>query len=84
MTGILVLTAVIALLIVALAPAHRRADPSWRPGVDLAVDRDRQRVADELTAVAQRQGRGPSPVDARLRTAGSPVAFPRAVRLRSH
>jgi hypothetical protein len=84
MTGILVLTAVVALLIAALVPAHHRADPSWRPGADLGVDRDRQRVSDELVAVAQRQGRPPARVDAPLRAARSAVTFARPARLRSH
>jgi hypothetical protein len=44
MTGLLIVIAAVALLIAALAPAHHRATAPWRPGADLAVDRDRQRV----------------------------------------
>jgi hypothetical protein len=85
MTGILIVVAAIALLIAALSPAHHRAASTWRPGADLAADRDRQRLADELTAVAQREVRGPRRVGVILGAAGSAVPFHRAaVRLRSH
>ena len=84
MTGILVLVAVVALLIAALSPAHHRAGTPWRPGADLA-DRDAQRLADELTAIAQRQVRSPRRVGAILGAAGSAVPFHRpAPRLSSH
>lgn len=54
MNGILIITALILLLIVALQPAHRRAIIRWRPGLDTRNDRDQARLADELQAVAQR------------------------------
>lgn len=58
MTGLLIVTVAVALLILALAPAHRRArrtcvDP-FRPGADLTVDRDRDRVLAELAALNSR------------------------------
>ena len=85
MTGLLIVIAAVALLIAALAPAHHRATAPWRPGADLAVDRDRQRVGDELTAVAQRQVPGPRRVARVLAAAGSAVPFHRsAPRLTSH
>ncbi len=85
MTGILIVVAAVALLIAALSPAHHRVRTPWRPGADLAVDRDHQRVADELTAVDQRQLRGPRRVGVLLGSAGSAVPFHRsAPRLRSH
>ena len=62
--------AAVALLIAALAPAHRRSMTPWHPGADLSVDRDHQRVIEELTAVAQRQVRGPRRV---ARLLGSPA-----------
>lgn len=85
MTGILIAVAAIALLIAALSPAHHRAASTWRPGADLAADRDRQRVADELTAVSQRQVRSPRRLGATLGATGSAVPVRRsAPRLRSH
>ena len=84
MTGMLIVAAAIALLIAALAPAHRRATTTWRPGADPATDRDQQRLAAELTAVAQRQVRGPR--NARVIGAiGAAVPLHRsAPRLMSH
>ncbi|GAA3710434.1 hypothetical protein GCM10022204_31070 [Microlunatus aurantiacus] len=85
MTGILIVIAAVALLIAALSPAHHRARTPWRPGADVATDRDRQRVADELTATAQRAVRGPRRLSTLLDAAGSAVPFHRsAPRLRSH
>jgi hypothetical protein len=55
MNGILLIAVLIVLLIVALQPAHRRAVPGWRPGLDTRNDRDQARLADELQAVAQRE-----------------------------
>ena len=56
MTGLLIVVAVTALLIIALGPAHRRAQrhspAPFRPGADVKTDRDRQRVLAEITAVA--------------------------------
>ncbi|WP_028708728.1 hypothetical protein [Propionicicella superfundia] len=45
MNGLLICLALVALLVLALQPAHER---SWRPGYDSVVDRDRARQADEL------------------------------------
>lgn len=94
MTGVLVFAAAVLLLIAALSPAHRRAAGSpWRPGADRANDRDEQRVATELAAVAQREARGPRRFGALLGAAGSASPFHRvtlarrtatAPRLRSH
>lgn len=55
MTGLLIVTAVVVLLIAALTPAHRRALTAFRPGFDLAGDRDRQRLTADLSAAAQRR-----------------------------
>ncbi len=49
MTALVISLALVALLIVALQPAHSR---SWRPGFDSRVDRDRARLADELLLLA--------------------------------
>ena len=85
MTGIVIVTAAIVLLIAALAPAHRRSTTPWHPGADLSVDRDHQRLTEELTAVAQRQVRGPRRVARLLGAAGSAVPFHRAApRLTTH
>jgi hypothetical protein len=54
MNGILIISAIILLLIVALQPAHRRAVTPWRPGLDTRNDRDQARLADDLRAAAQR------------------------------
>lgn len=54
MTGSLLILTTIALLIAALAPAHRRAATPYRPGADLSADRDHARLAAELAAAAQR------------------------------
>ncbi|HEY5979598.1 MAG TPA: hypothetical protein VIT41_08180 [Microlunatus sp.] len=78
MTGIVIVLTAIVLLIAALAPAHHRAATHWRPGADLATDRDRQRLTDELAAVAQRQPRGARRVVRLLGTAGSAVPFHRS------
>lgn len=72
MTGIVIVTAAVVLLIAALAPAHRRSTTPWHPGADLSVDRDHQRLTEDLTAVAQRQVRGPRRV-ARLLGAAAPT-----------
>ncbi len=50
MTGLLILAGVVLLLILALAPAHRRASLPWRPGLDTRDDRDLARLKDELHA----------------------------------
>ena len=85
MTGMLIVIAAVALLIAALAPAHRSTTTPWRPGADLASDRDHQRLTEDLTAVAQRQVRGPRRVARLLGAAGSAVPFHRsAPRLRLH
>ena len=55
MTGVLIISALILLLIVALQPAHRRAVTRWRPGLDTRYDRDQARLAEEMQAVAQRE-----------------------------
>jgi hypothetical protein len=73
MTGSLIVIVAVVLLIAALAPAHRRSVTPFRPGADLSADRDRQRLEVELTAVAQRQVRGPRRV-ARLLGAGASAA----------
>ena len=80
MTGILIVTAAIVLLIAALAPAHRRSTTPWHPGADLSVDRDHQRLTEDLTAVAQRRVRvrNPRRVARLLGAAGSAVPFHRA------
>jgi hypothetical protein len=78
MTGFLIVFATAALLIAALAPAHRRARTPFRPGADLSRDRDHQRVDDELDAVAQREVRGPRRAARLLAAAGSAVPFHRA------
>jgi hypothetical protein len=80
----LIVIAAVALLIAALAPAHRRAGTTWQPGADLVSDRDHQRHTDELTAVAQRQVRGPRRLARLLGAAGSAVPFHRSARLTSH
>jgi len=54
MTGLLIVTAVVVLLILALAPAHRRAEGAWRPGFDTRRDRDRPRLLADLAAAADR------------------------------
>lgn len=85
MTGLLIVAAAIALLIAALAPAHRRATTTWRPGADLVTDRDHQRLAAELTAVAQRRVRAAQGVARVRRATGAAVPFHRsASRLISH
>ena len=78
MTGLLIVIAAVALLIAALAPAHRRTTVPFRPGADLATDRDRQRLSDELAAAAQRQVTGPRRAARLLGAAGSAVPFHRA------
>jgi hypothetical protein len=55
MTGILIITALILLLVLALQPAHRRATIGWRPGLDTRNDRDLARLDDDLRAAAQRE-----------------------------
>ena len=85
MTGIVIVTAAIVLLIAALAPAHRRSTTPWHPGADLSADRDHQRLTEELAAVSQRQVRGPRRVARLLGEAGSAVPFHRvAPRLTTH
>lgn len=53
MTGLLIVVTFVALLILALEPAHRRARNNcaipFRPGAQLTVDRDRARVLTEVT-----------------------------------
>lgn len=61
MTALLISLALVALLVLALQPAHSR---SWRPGFDPRVDRDRARQADELRVL---EGSDPQ----RFRRAGS-------------
>jgi hypothetical protein len=78
MTGLLIVIAAVVLLIAALAPAHRRPTVPYRPGADLATDRDRQRLTDELTAAAQRQVTGPRRAARLLGAAGSAAPFHRA------
>lgn len=78
MTGILIVLTVTALLIAALAPAHRRARVPFRPGADLTADHDRRRLIDDLAAADQRRLRGARRT-ARLRgAAGSAGPFHRA------
>ena len=55
MNGVLLISVLILLLVVALQPAQRRAVTRWRPGLDIRNDRDQARLADELRAVAQRE-----------------------------
>ena len=55
MTGMLIIIVLAALLIAALAPAHRRSTPTgFRPGADTTADVDRARLRAELRAAAQR------------------------------
>ncbi|MDQ7992277.1 MAG: hypothetical protein AAGC63_07260 [Propionicimonas sp.] len=54
MTGMLIVTAMVLLLILALRPAHRRAGSTWRPGLDTRPDRDRPRLLTDLAAAADR------------------------------
>ena len=75
MTGLLIVIAAVALLIAALAPAHRRSVTPFRPGADLTADRDHQRLVEELTAVAQRQVRGPRRVAPAARCCRSASPF---------
>ena len=78
MTGIVIVTAAIVLLIAALAPAHRRSTTLWHPGADLSVDRDHQRLTEDLAAVAQRQVRGPRRAAPPRGPGGGGGAVPRA------
>lgn len=78
MTGLLIVAAAVAVLTIALGPAHRRATTPFRPGVDLSRDRDHQRHLAELEAVAQREVRGPRRVARLLAAAGSAAPFHRA------
>ena len=55
MNGILIISALLLLLMVALQPAHRRAVTRWRPGLDTRNDRDQARLGDELRAADQRE-----------------------------
>jgi hypothetical protein len=77
MTGSLIMLAAVALLIAALAPAHRRSTTPSRAGADLTEDRDHQRLIAELTAAEQRQVRGPRRVARLLGAAGAAVPFHR-------
>lgn len=54
MTGILIITVIVLLLVLALRPAHRRAGGNWRPGLDTRPDRDRPRLLADLAAAADR------------------------------
>lgn len=81
MTGLLLLIAMVALLVAALAPAHRRSATTFRPGADLRADRDHQRLVAELTVIAQRQDGGPRRAMRLLGAAGSAVPFHRPARL---
>ena len=58
MTGLLIVITAIALLILALTPAHRRARRNganpFRLGADPAVDRDHDRVLAEIAAISRR------------------------------
>ncbi len=53
MTGLLIVITMVVLLILALEPAHRRAKlggaAAFRPGAELSVDRDRERILAEIT-----------------------------------
>jgi hypothetical protein len=77
MTGLLIVLAAVALLMAALTPAHRRSTTPFRPGADLTMDRDHQRVSQELTVAAQRQMRGPRRVARLLAAAGGALPFHR-------
>ena len=61
MTGLLISAGLILFLILALAPAHRRASLPWRPGLDTRNDRDLGRLRDELHAADP----GPTPLGPR-------------------
>ena len=50
MTGFLIVAGLVLLLVLALGPAHRRAQVPWRPGFETRNDRDLHRLRDELTA----------------------------------
>lgn len=64
MTGLLIALAIVALLVIALQPAHNR---SWRPGFDSRMDRDQLRLTEELRFIADAD-----PVD--NRRSGAPAA----------
>ena len=53
MTGFLLFTLLILLLVAALELTHRRAKGRWRPGRDDRHDRDSVRLAEELRVIAQ-------------------------------
>jgi len=57
MTGLLILGAIVALLVLALEPAHRRqGNRASQLGRAQVIDRDYQRLADELrTRAPERQ-----------------------------
>lgn len=48
MTGFLTVAGLVLLLVLALGPAHRRAQVPWRPGFETRGDRDLHRLKDEL------------------------------------
>ena len=50
MTGFLIVAGLVLLLVLALGPAHRRAQVPWRPGFATRNDRALHRLRDELTA----------------------------------
>ena len=70
MNGILIISALILLLVVALQPAQRRAGTRWRPGLDTRNDRDQARLGDELRAADQREPVAPRSKPVRLFSPG--------------
>ena len=70
MNGILIISALILLLMVALQPAHRRAVTRWRPGLDTRNDRDQARLGDDLRAADQRDPVAPRSEPVRLFSPG--------------
>ncbi len=58
MVEVLVLIVMIAALVLALQPAHRR---TWRPGLEVRLDRDRARLADELALLESFDDPQPAP-----------------------
>lgn len=58
MVEVLVPIVMVTLLVLALQPAHRR---TWRPGLDVRLDRDRARLADELALLESFDDPWPAP-----------------------
>lgn len=58
MVGLLISLTLIALLVVALQPAHRRG---WRPGFNSVIDRDRARLIEELNLLESFEPVEPTP-----------------------